>query len=168
MNWTVMTLCSWIPKSWTVRPVKIYWVSTECNKHTALPAHTALVTFCLVLCLNSLWSSEQARHIDWRAGQRNSKTPEWGDSEKADPIKVLDKFANYYLARHSFRHRKDSVGESFDHFVHDLWLLLGVCWPRWHVDKLHNCGSVGNENTGKVLDKSEDLADEISQLYEIM
>lgn len=72
------------------------------------------------------WIGEQGREI--------YKTLHWGEGEKDDLCKVLDKFANYIrprknkrIARHHFKQRKQGVTEGFDHFVKDLRLLLMDC-----------------------------------------
>lgn len=59
------------------------------------------------------WVGEQGREV--------YKTLAWEDGDKKDPVKVLDKFANYIrprknkrIGRHRFKQRKQGPTESFD------------------------------------------------------
>ena len=72
------------------------------------------------------WIGEQGREV--------YKMLAWGEGEKEDPAKVLDKFANYIrprknkrIARHRFKQRKQGPTESFDNFLKDLRLILMDC-----------------------------------------
>lgn len=67
-------------------------------------------------------------------GREIYKTLDWGEGDKEDPIKVLEKSARYIRPRENkrithcrFKQRKQCTSESFNHFVKDLWLLLMDC-----------------------------------------
>uniref|UniRef100_A0A3B1K366 Gypsy retrotransposon integrase-like protein 1 n=1 Tax=Astyanax mexicanus TaxID=7994 RepID=A0A3B1K366_ASTMX len=119
------------------------------------------------------WIGEQGREI--------YKTLEWGDGEKEDPFKVLDKFSSYIrprknkrIARHRFKQRKQGASESFDHFVKDLRLLLMDCEYADPDDMLIDAIIAGVREKRvqeRLLDKGEDLtlakAVEIPQQFEM-
>ncbi|ROL46656.1 hypothetical protein DPX16_12549 [Anabarilius grahami] len=106
---------------------------------------------------------------------------QWGEGEKDDPSKVLDKFANYIrprknkrIARHRFKERKQGVTEGFDHFVKDLRLLLMDCEYGDPDDMLIDAIIAGVREKRvqeRLLDKGEDLtlpkAIEIAQQFEL-
>ena len=120
------------------------------------------------------WIGEQGREI--------YRTLNWtDDAEKQDPVKVLDKFANYIrprknkrIARHRFKQRKQGATEGFDHFVKDLKLLLMDCEYADSDDMLIDAIIAGVRETRvqeRLLDKGEDLtlakAIEIPQQFEM-
>lgn len=72
------------------------------------------------------WIVEQGREI--------YKMLTWAVGEKEDPVKVLNKFANYLslrknkrITRHCFKQRKQGATESYDHFLKDPKLMLMDC-----------------------------------------
>lgn len=134
--------------------------------------------------LSELTAKQQAGWLGtWIGGQEREiyKTLTWEDGKRDDPEEVLKKSEKYIrprknkrIACHCFKQRKQGAGQSFDHFVKDLRLMLMDCAYAEPDDMLIDAiiaGVFEKRVQERLLDKGEDLtlakAIEIPQQYEM-
>ncbi|KAK0156522.1 Apoptosis-stimulating of p53 protein 1 [Merluccius polli] len=142
------------------------------------------VTFVFDGPLSNLSAKQQAGWLGTWIGEQGRevyKTLAWGDGEKEDPDKVLDKFANYIrprknkrIARHRFKQRKQGPTESFDNFLKDLRVILMDCEYADPDDMLIDSIIAGVREKRvqeRMLERGESLtlskAIELSQQFEV-
>ncbi|XP_031436483.1 uncharacterized protein LOC105909398 [Clupea harengus] len=128
------------------------------------------VTFVFDGPLSDLVAKRQAGWLGTWIGEKGRevyKALVWGEGEKEDPAKVLDKFANYIrprknkrIARHRFKQRKQGPTESFDKFLKDLRLILMNCEYTDPDDMLIDAIIAGVRDKRvkeRLLERGEDL-----------